>query len=516
MPHSTNGRTLSQRVLAFVALIAGLQAVVVAVWYWPGSLPDTKTSGVWIALADDVAHGDWYRPLQSELGTGGTRYMPLFFSLHGGLIRAGLPPVVSGAALTLGSAILFVLGLGLMLTQLGIARHLAWPAAVLMAGTASFGMTTLAVRGDFLAAALNLWGIAAALRSWREPDRSRWWILAALCFAAAFLTKLTTVFGITAMCGWMLWQRAYRPALRLALTTGVLAGIGIGLTLWASDGRMWRSFAAVASGGTDHSFILSGPGRMIQEAVRDPLLLIMFIPGIICLISPAGRWQGSLPRWLAVGALAVTMVIFASPGTSSNPLIELGAMGGVGLAVGLHAGGHAARIAGLAALLLGAGIFATWLPGTPSIPSFFQAYSRPSFHSPAEFLRRAGPAALPVLSENPVIPIQMGTRPFVADMFNLRLMTNRDPAFRAKIMALIEQGEFGSIVLTDTMKAQPHDIDGPEDPRLTDFKLTENVRSSRLLQDIARAAQSRYRIVLVRRPYLYLLRNDLTFDSPQP
>jgi hypothetical protein len=83
-------------------------------------------------------------------------------------------------------------------------------------------------------------------------------------------------------------------------------------------------------------------------------------------------------------------------------------------------------------------------------------------------------------------------------------------------MALIEQGEFGSIVLTDTMKAQPHDIDGPEDPRLTDFKLTESVRSSRLLQDIARAAQSRYRIVLVRRPYLYLLRNDLTFDSPQP
>src|SRR5690349_3712070 len=40
-------------------------------------------SGVWATLADDVAHGVVYRPLVSDLGYGGTRYFPLYFTLHG-------------------------------------------------------------------------------------------------------------------------------------------------------------------------------------------------------------------------------------------------------------------------------------------------------------------------------------------------------------------------------------------------------------------------------------------------
>ena len=516
MASITNESVWPQRMLWLVAALAAAQAIGTAAWYWPGSLPDTDTSGVWIALAHDVAHGDLYRPLQSELGTGGTRYMPLFFSLHGALIWAGAPAVASGAVLTLISATLFVLGLGALLTQLRVGRHIAWPAGMLMAGTVIFGMTSLAVRGDFLAAAFNLTGIAAALHARAHPDRRRWWLIAPVLFAAAFLTKITTVFGVSAVCGWMLWRRETRPALRLAITTGTLMALGVAIALWASDGRMWASFTAVASGGTDAGFTLSGPRRMLMEAVRDPLLLFMLIPALVILATSSGRFAGGLPRWLAATTVVVTMIIFGSPGTASNHLIDLGAVAGLALALALHAGGRSARGAGLAVGLLGIGVVATWLPGVPSIPSFFSNYTRPSIDSPQEFITRAGPAAFPVLSENPIIPIVMGSRPVVADTFNLILMAKSDPALHHEIIARIKNGEFGAVVFTDSIQAQPHDIDGPDDPRATTVELRRDSRDPDLFKDIVAATLPRYRVVLVRRPYVYLLRNDLPFAPVEP
>jgi hypothetical protein len=159
-----------QRVLMVVAMLATIQAIGIAAWFWPGSMPTTDTSGVWITLADDAAHGDLYRPLQSALGTGGTRYMPLCFSLHAAAIKLGFPLVGSGVALTLISAVLFVGALGFLLRQLGVAPAIAWPATVLMTGTVTFGMMSLTVRGDFLAAALNLVGVALAVSA-QPSDR---------------------------------------------------------------------------------------------------------------------------------------------------------------------------------------------------------------------------------------------------------------------------------------------------------------------------------------------------------
>src|SRR5581483_12074879 len=75
-------------------------------WYWPGSFFDSSTSGVWAALAWDVAHGRLYRPLLSAAGYGGTRYMPLLFVAYGGLLRAHVDPVVAGVALMQTSVVL--------------------------------------------------------------------------------------------------------------------------------------------------------------------------------------------------------------------------------------------------------------------------------------------------------------------------------------------------------------------------------------------------------------------------
>ena len=59
-----------------------------------------QSAGVWTALAADLAReGVFYRPIAGDLGYGGTRYFPLHFVLHAGLIRAGLGPVEAGLAI---------------------------------------------------------------------------------------------------------------------------------------------------------------------------------------------------------------------------------------------------------------------------------------------------------------------------------------------------------------------------------------------------------------------------------
>ena len=287
--------------LWLVALLAVGQAIGIAAWYWPGAMADTDTAGVWTALADDVAHGDFYRPLQGPLGTGGTRYMPLFFTLHGGLIWAGLSPLTAGVGLTLASALALVGALGALLRRLAVPRDIAWPAAALMGGTVTFGLMTLTVRGDFLAAALNLAGVTAAL-GWREKGGGARLGLAAALFAAAFLTKLTTVFGLAAVAGWMLTRGERAAAFRLVAASAGLMLAGLVIAEWASDGRMLASFRAVADGGTDLAFALSGPRRLLTNCADDPLLCFLLVPAVVALVGAPSRAAGRCRAgWLGPG-----------------------------------------------------------------------------------------------------------------------------------------------------------------------------------------------------------------------
>lgn len=492
-----------------VAALAFGQALGLTRWYWPGSLPDTDTSGVWIALADDVAHGDFYRPLAGPLGTGGTRYMPLFFTLHGGLIKAGLAPLTAGVWLTLGSAAAFVLALGALLRRLAVPARVAWPAAAVMLGTVSCGMMLLTVRGDFFAAALNLAGVTTAL-AWREKGGRGRLGLAAALLAAAFLTKLTTLFGLAAFAGWMFWRGERGAAVRLVAASAGLMLAGALLALWVSDGRLLASFRAVAHGGSDAAFALQGPWRFAVECARDPLFCLLLVPGLACLFAGPGRAVDALPRWLVVATLAVTLVIFASPGTNANHLLDLEALTILVLALALSGAGRWRAWAGLALALFGLGIVATWLPGVPSIPSFFKHTGLPAAAAPREFAARAGAGARPMLAENPLVPILAGERPYVADLFNLELMMRRDPALREAVTGRLRRGEFGSVVISNWPDVFPRDVDSPGDPLIAECS-PGLWQPERFFAGFPAVLQARYRIVLVRRPYVYFLRDDLAF-----
>src|SRR6266705_5117554 len=192
-----------ERRLIWIGCLAILaSSVVLILWYWPGSLPQDNASGVWTALAQDLARGIFYRPTADAFGFGGTRYMPLFFALHAGLIRLSVDPVSAGVALSLASVALFDLALLLTLRELDVEWTLAIPLSILTHATVAFQLLTIQVKGDFLAAALNMSGICLGLRYARRPSAPLF-AACVLTFLGAFVTKFTTVGGAVAVCAWL-------------------------------------------------------------------------------------------------------------------------------------------------------------------------------------------------------------------------------------------------------------------------------------------------------------------------
>src|SRR5207249_5078797 len=147
-----------RRLLWIGCVVALLSSVALMVWYWPGALPQDSSSGVWTALAQDFAKGVFYRPTYSAFGFGGTRYMPLFFVVHGALIRLALDPVTAGVVLTVLGIVLFDAALLLTLRELGVDWAVAVPLVVLAHAAGLFSLLVLQVRGGFLGAGLNLGG----------------------------------------------------------------------------------------------------------------------------------------------------------------------------------------------------------------------------------------------------------------------------------------------------------------------------------------------------------------------
>jgi hypothetical protein len=68
------------------------------------------TAGTWTAAALDARDGTLYRPIESSLGYGGSRYAPLHIILQAALMRAGMGPVAAGYLLDLFGVTLWLPG----------------------------------------------------------------------------------------------------------------------------------------------------------------------------------------------------------------------------------------------------------------------------------------------------------------------------------------------------------------------------------------------------------------------
>ncbi len=426
-----------------VALAAATALRLPAAWESGNSL--NHVSGAWMALADDLAHGTFYRPLHDPaLGYGGTRFFPLAFALHAALVRAGLPLLAAGELLCLAAGVATAAGAAWFLRRTG---HPPWPAAALAAlPLAGFSgqLALAAVRGDLLAAALSIWALACLVPG-RESGGREHLAGAAALLVLAFLAKPTSLAAAAAAVAFLAWRGERRKALRLGLAVCAGCAAVAAATNLLSGGRFLALIGALGSGG--------GLGGILHAPARLAGLLVREDPAGLALLAAAGAvlWQALRARrapppalglaglWTG-SALAGTLLTLASPGTGVNHLLDLEAASALVAGAGLA--GAAPRLArGVVALAAAAGLATATGMWHRDLGDGRLAALRAA-------LQAAGQGApAPLLSEDPLAPLCAGERPFLVDSWMLRLAAERDPALARPLLDRLRGGGFRAVIL---------------------------------------------------------------------
>ncbi len=397
--------------------------------------------GVMVAMASDLAHGVFYRPLLGPLGYGGSRYFPLHFVLQAVMMKLGGGPILSGYLIALGSFILLLAGVFVLLRTLGTPVWLAICGALMLLCSASIQYGIVAIRSDILPAALAVWGLAFCAGSSVNARRI---LLAAIFFTLAFSAKVTSLYALAAAFLFLLASGNRRLAWRLALLSAAGIAAVASAILIASHGRAWQVLSASASGGAGFSNILHAPIRFgILTTTVDIGGFAILVLGLAALLAWPGRFWRDLPPLFFVLALITVLVIFGSPGTDINHLVDLQAAAIVLFITWAHrAGGNAFRF-GLAALATAA-LFA-YFPAWNSYTRGEDQLNRRQEFAIAVHIIESDPR--PVLSENPLVPILAGRSPFVLDPFMFRVLRSKVPHFEDRLWAMLDRKQFGTVIL---------------------------------------------------------------------
>lgn len=443
--------------------IAGLAAAInflwLLAWYLPDSLPLGHVSGIMTALAYDFSQGIFYRPLFDGQYFGGTRYMPLFFVLHGSLINIFGHPVETGLGLMFLSWFLLTAGFYKVLKSLGQKSVPALAFTCLAFSSINFMLIALAFKCDFLAAGFNLWGLYFVLAYQKSKSRLAL-TAAALVFTAAFMTKMSTLYGLAAGVIFLLATRSTKGGLLLAFGTGVLMAFGwLGINL-LSDGRVYESFVACASGGMDVGYGARFLWWFLAVGAQDPFFMILFGLGLYLVVR---TWAGTgpgLPHIYFGLCLAATLVLFSSPGADGNHLLDLVLASVLVLATVYHSRNSLnvfiirATLAVISILVI-----LSWAPGMPSILHYLNRTGKPGPEIIARLKALPGLTPGSLLSENPLLPVLMGRRPVVLDAFQPRLAAATRPDIRDDFNRKLESGWFQAVALLDYSGAEGKDLE---------------------------------------------------------
>lgn len=431
------------------ATVTGV-ALVVHAWHAvsTGCYVDFVT-GVWLALADDLNHGVFYRDLIGPDGVGGTRYFPVFFSLIGAAMRLGASPLAAGFLVTLSSGGLLVIGLRRVLARLGLAPALAWALALFVFAPGFTQQALLAIRSDILSSALVVWGIVWLLPAF-DDERPVGSSLAGAgaCFALAVATKVTSLYAPAAAVLALLLAGRWRLSLRLGAMVALGTFVLLGLTIVASAGRALESWRACALAGVSVVEWLEATPSIVLTQVIGPsraFAVVLAAAASAWLVLLVGKGH-RLPIVLFPAALGATLVVLASPGTSyTNQLVELFAvcMLVIGWALARHP--RAWPAAGVAVLLLAAGIARHSL--LPVSDAARRQDARRSSIERAALVRDLAAFDGPVFSESPELLVVAGLRPYVLDPFALRVVTTRRPDVLEDVVRKLESRFFPAVVL---------------------------------------------------------------------
>ena len=422
---------------AGVVLVVALPAITIAraARAWPREAHLGYAEGIWLGLANDAARHVFYRPLEGPLGYGGTRYFPLFFLLHAGLIRVGFNPIAAGYLLGAGSVALLIVAVLIFLRMAGGSVLLCAAAAAVALSCEPVQMAVLTIRGDGLPAALTLLGLACCLPGSRPRA-------APICFALAFAAKPTSLYGVVAAVAALVATGQRPEAWRVGWQT--LAGVVTVLVLMVvgSNARAIGIFAASATGGGDLSSLLAAPVNLARILRRVPESTFFIQLAAASLLAGFGR-RITLERLAFLVCFVTTLAIYASPATVENHLIDLTV-----LAV-LVVAGWAAREprwtrAALAIVLVGgvsSAAVALWR---------FETEDRVDLRSGRRAVVDAiGQSRLPVLVEHPMLAAERGESPYLLDPHIFAIRVAREPAVLNQLLSDLDQQRFGAIVLEE-------------------------------------------------------------------
>ena len=150
-----------------------------------------------------------------------------------------------------------------------------------------------------------------------------------------------------------------------------------------------------------------------------------------------------MPALFFVAVLAVTALIFGSPGLNENHFLDLQVASVVLIAssvaqvtVPLY------RQLGICALSV-----VMLMAAVPLLRRFKNGDRRFHPHRFQKVLAAVGNLDKPILSENPVIPVLAGQQPYVLDPWMLRLLRKNDAYFGEPLLQGLRKQAFGAVVL---------------------------------------------------------------------
>jgi len=435
------------RSLLFVAAVLLTLLTLTRVYVgWRAGIALTPTSGTWIALANDLKNGVFYRPLYGDLGYGGTRYFPLHFILHAALMEIGFGPVAAGHVLEAVAGLALLFGVYWILRQLGIDRRMAACLSLLVLAPKASQIAILSIRADILPTALNILGLAIC----SAPRLERRHVLgASLLFTLAFSAKPTSLFGAAAVFLSFVLSGRGRKALELLVATSFGCAGVFAMVLLATGGRFLTILRACSIPG-GYKLLVGLAHLATWPAQGLPIDLAFIVLGFAGLFALPRCKVSGIPVLFFVSTTVATALVLGAVGTNINHFLDLDAAALIVFAAWLFDDATRERKFGVAVLA-----FVTFFASFPILWNlhhedggyFDFGYSR-GFRDTLQFL---GKQNKPILAAHPLLPILAGQRPYLLDLWMFTAMSDKNSSFAQPMSDAIRRLQFGAIVLEDDL-----------------------------------------------------------------
>jgi hypothetical protein len=439
--------------LAATATAFALAAFGAHAWQAFNGVYVNHVSGIWLALGRDLASGVFYRDLIGPLGYGGTRYFPLFFVIIGGLLKIGLPPLVAGWTASVIAAIVLSTGLARVGRTLGAPRSMVWLLGAAAVAPYFVQQTVLEIRADVLSAGLNLWGLAAIIPVWRDPEARPRVAAAIVWFTLAFAAKVTAVALPVCVLAALVLSGQRRTAWRLS--AGLVSGFALFFLLVgaASAGRAFASWRACMFAGSSEGGLVATllRGDFLQLVTFSHLLATLFVIDAIALsvaiVARSGRslW---LPLALFAGITGATGLALSSPGTlPSNQVIDWLQMSFVVLAWIAADDRRLTRLVSTAIALV-----VLWMGAQDVLRVRALWQTRADQTSAAardEVVRLIRTAQTPALAESATWQVLAGQQAYLLDAFAIRVVMGSHPDIARDLEQKIDARYFSSVIFQE-------------------------------------------------------------------